>query len=101
MRLDFGTLLLCGVPGLIVWAIGQLLVFARLFRGGSKSPLGLRLTMAGLGLFLLGMFGAIVVAALAGGLWPLALAVTVLLGWQPTLFFWWATRPRVTGEKPS
>lgn len=101
MRLDFGTVLLCGVPGLIVWAIGQILVFARFFRGRRKLPLGLRLTMAGIGLSLLGMSGAIVVAALAAGLWPVAVVVTVLFGWQPVLFFWLSTRPRVTTEEPS
>jgi hypothetical protein len=94
-------LLLFGLPGLSVWAIGQLLVFARLLGDRSKSPLGLRLTMAGLGLFLLGMFGAIVLAVFAAGLWPLGLAVAALFGWLPVLFFWWATRDRVTGDTPS
>jgi hypothetical protein len=101
MRLDFGTMLLCAVPGLIVGAIGQIVVFARFFRGRRTSPLGLRLTMAGFGLFTLGAFGAVVVAAFAGGLWPLAVAATVLFGWQPVVFFWWVTRPRVAAEKPS
>jgi hypothetical protein len=101
MRADFGTVLLCGMPGLIVAAIGQLVVFGRFLRARRKSPLGLRLTIAGFGLFLLGMFGAIVVSALAAGLWPVALAISVLFGWQPVLFFWWATRPRVTAEEPN
>jgi hypothetical protein len=86
---------------LIVAVIGQLLVVARVFRGRRTSPLGLRLTMAGFGLFVLGMFGAIVVAAFAAGLWPVAVVVIVLLGWQPVIFFWWATRPRVGAEEPS
>jgi hypothetical protein len=101
MRFDFGTVLLCGVPGLIVGAVGQMHVFARFLRGRRTSPLGLRLTIAGIGLFLLGTFGAIVVASFAGGLWPLAVAVTVLFGWQPVLFFWWATHPRLTAKEPS
>ncbi len=85
----------------MVWAIGQSLVFAHFLRGRSKSPLGLRLTIAGVGLFLLGTFGALLVTALLAGLWPVAVAVFVLMGWQPILFFWWATRPRVTAEEPS
>jgi hypothetical protein len=101
MRIDFGTALLCGVPGFIVRAVGQMLVFARFFRGRRTSPLGLRLTMAGIGLFLLGTVGAIVVASFKGGLWPLAVAVTVLFGWQPVLFFWSATHLRVNAKEPS
>ena len=104
MQVDVGTALgtglICGVPGLIVWVTGQILVFARVLRGRRKSPLGLRLTMAGLGLSLLGMFGYVVVAAFVRGLWPVAVAVLVLVGWQPILLFWWATRRHVAIEEP-
>jgi len=101
MQLDFGTILLWGVPGLIVWAIGQSLVLAAAVRGRRKSPLGLRLALAGIGLALLGWFVAVVVAALGAGLWPVALVVLILFGWQPILFFWLASRPSVTGEETS
>jgi hypothetical protein len=101
MRLDPGTILLCGVPGLIVWAMGQILVFSRFFRGRRKSPFGLRLTLAGIGLTLLGWWGAAVVAALTAGLWPVAVVVALVAGWQPFLFFWLATRRRVTREEPN
>jgi hypothetical protein len=96
MRLDFGMVLLCGVPGLTVWAIGQALLLGRFVRGRRKSPVGLRLSLAGFGLTLLGWFGAVVATALALGLWPLAAAVTVVFGWQPVLLFWLATRRRIT-----
>jgi hypothetical protein len=99
MQLDVGTILLCGVPGLIVWAIGLSLVLAAFVRGRRTSPLGLRLVLTGFGLALLGWFGAVVVAALAVGLWPVAMVVLILFGWQPILFFWLATRPRVTREE--
>jgi Flp pilus assembly protein TadB len=101
MRPDLGTILLCGVPGLIVWAIGVILVFARAFPGRRKSPLGLRLTLAGIGLAVLGWIVAVVVAALAVDLWPVAVVVVVAVGWQPVLFFWLATRRRVTREESS
>ena len=100
MRLDLGTILLCGAPGLSVWAMGQILVLARAFRGQRKSPLGLRLTLAGIGLALIGWFGAVVAAALTAGLWPVAVAVTVVFGWMPILFFWMATRRHVTRDEP-
>jgi hypothetical protein len=101
MPLDLGTILLCGVPGVFVWAIGQIIVFARFFRGRRKSSLGLRLTLAGFGLMFLGWWGAVLVAALTAGLWPVAVVVLVAGGWQPFLFFWLATRRRVTREVSS
>ena len=101
MRPDLGTILLCGVPGLIVWAIGVILVFARAFRGRRKSLLGLRLTLAGIGLALLGWLGGVVVATLTVGRWPVAVVVLVAAGWHPVLSFWLATRRRVIAEESS
>jgi hypothetical protein len=101
MRLDLGTVLLCGVPGLIVCAVGQILVLARAFRGRRKSPLGLRLTLAGIGLASLGWLGAVVVSALTIGRWPVAVLVAVAVGWLPVVFFWLATRRRVTRDESS
>ena len=99
MQLDLGMILLCGVPGLIVWSIGQSLVITGSVRGHQKSPIGLRLSLAGIGLALFGWFGAVVVASLGVGLWPVALVVLILVGWQPILFFWLAARPSVTREE--
>ena len=92
--------MLWGVPGLIVWAIGQILVVAGVFRSRRKSPLELRLTLSGLGLALLGWLAAVEVAALTAGLWLVAVVVAIVFGWQPALFFWLATRPRVTTQEP-
>ncbi len=100
MRGDLGTFLICGLPGLAMAATGQLLVLARVLQNRTKSPVGLRLTMAGFGVFGLGLIGAAAVVALLSGLWPVALAVIAVGGCQPILFFWWATRPRVVAESP-
>jgi hypothetical protein len=100
MRADLGTILICGVPGLAVAALGQLLVWARFFQSRRKSPVGLRLTLAGFGLFDLGLVGGAAVVALVSGVWAVALAVIVIGGWLPILLFWWATRPRVTADSP-
>jgi hypothetical protein len=97
---DIETILFWGLPGLVVLLVGNSLVVMRSLQGRRKSPLGLRLSAAGFGFFLLGMWGAAAMAAFMVGLWPLAIAVSVLFGWQPLLLFWLATRPRVTEEEP-
>jgi len=96
---DFPGLLLWGVPGVIVWLAGQVLIFRAMRDGGRTSPLGLRLTMAGFGLSLLGWLIGLELAALDRSEWAVGAVMLVVLGPMSVLFFWLALRPRVTAEE--
>ena len=63
MPTEFPGLLLWGVPSLIVWLAGPLVVFRAVIARRERSPRGLRLTMTAFGLFTLGVSVGLVVAA--------------------------------------
>ena len=56
------------------------------------------MTMAGIGLVLLGWLIGVEVAMFDRSEWLVAAVILVGMGWSPVLLFWWATRPRVTAE---
>ena len=99
MPTDFPGLLLWGIPGVVVWFVGQVLIVRAARDGGRKSPRGLRLTLAGFGLIFLGWVMAVEIAALDRRGWAVGAAILVATGWLPLLFFWMAMRPRVTAEE--
>ena len=99
MPTDFPDLLLWGLPGIIVWLAGQVLIIRAARDHGRKSPAGLRLTMAGYGLTVLGWLIGVEIAALVRSEWAVCVAILLGSGWVPVLFFWLATRPRVTAEE--
>ena len=86
MLAEFPGLLLWGVPGLIVWAGGQLMVLVAAWRHHKRSPNGLRLTMTGLGLLIAGWAVGLALAAVAHGVW-LVVAVALILGWPALMLF--------------
>lgn len=91
-------LLLWGVPGIIVWLVGQVLIVNAFRDGHRKSPRGLRLTMAGIGLTFLGWLIGLEVAVLGQGNVVLGLVLLLVGGWVPAFLFWLATRPSITAE---
>ncbi len=74
--------LVWGVPGLVVWIVGQGLVF-RAAIGQRRSPLGLRLSRIGFALLTLGVMVGLATLLFARGQWPIAVVVIIVLGWWP------------------
>jgi hypothetical protein len=79
MLTEFPGLLLWGIPGLLVWLVGQTLVFRAALARHERSARGLRLTMVGVGLFLLGLTVGLALAAVVRGVWPVAVVVVIRL----------------------
>ena len=91
MLLDFPGLLIWGLPGLLVWAGGQVIVLVATWRHHKRSPIGLRLTMTGLGLMIAGFCVGLAIAAVAHDVWPVV-AVALILGWPSLVLFRSAAR---------
>ena len=92
MLMEFPVLLLWGIPGLVVWLVGQLFVFRAAVARHERSPWGLRLTTVGIGLFMLGLTAGLALAAVGRGVWPVAVVVVLVTGSISAFFFRWATR---------
>ena len=93
--MDLPVLLLLGVPGAFVWLWGQSLIFRALGDGGKRSARGLPLTMAGLGLIILGWLIGLEIDAVESVGWILAVAILPAFAF-PLVMFWMATRAQVT-----
>jgi hypothetical protein len=92
MLTEFPGLLLWGIPGLLVWLLGQAFVFRAALARHERSPRGVRLTLVGVGLFTLGLTVGGALAALARGLWPVAVVVVTGPGSVSAVFFQWASK---------
>ena len=83
---------LWGVPGLVVFLLGQVLVLHAFFGHHKRSLRGARLTVAGFGLLTLGLLVGFVLGAAMRGEWLVAVAVIVVGGWAPLFCFRLAAR---------
>ena len=92
MLTEFPGLLLWGIPGLLVWLVGQAFVFRAALARHERSPRGLRLTMVGIGLSMLGLTVGLALAAVVRGVWPVAVVAVTGSGSLSAVFFRWATR---------
>ena len=92
MPTEFPGLLLWGVPGIIVWLAGQVLVYRAFIARRERSLSGLRLTMVGMGLSFLGPSVAVVVAAAVRDEWLVAGVVVVVSGSVLAVLFRLAAR---------
>jgi hypothetical protein len=79
---EFPGVPLWGVPGLVVWLVGQALVF-RTRVGPQRSPLGQRLSRIGFAILTLGVMVGLATLFSARGQWPIAVVVIIVLGWWP------------------
>jgi O-antigen/teichoic acid export membrane protein len=99
MPTEFPGLLLWGVPGLLVWLVGQVFVFRAALTRHERSLRGLRLTTVGFGLFMLGLTVGVSIAAVARGVWFVAVVLAVGPGLSSLFIFRWAGRVGVsTGD---
>ena len=98
MLTEFPGLLLLGIPGLLVWLLGQAFVFRAALARHERSPRGLRLTMVGIGLFMVGLTVGLALAAVVRGVWPVAVVVVIGSGSVSAVFFLWASRVGSSGD---
>src|SRR5262245_52841342 len=93
MDSDLLLVLAWGVPGCVVWLMGQAVIFREYKATQMRSPLGLRIATLGIAFALLGWFVALELRLLTAGRWPIAIVVLIGLGFPAIAFLLLALRP--------
>lgn len=93
---DFVDVLLAGVPGVVIWAGGQVIAVATFVREKRSSLLGVRLTMVGIAAAIAGSTIVTCVMAVGAGVPRLILALLPIFGPVVAVLLLAASRLRVT-----